>query len=179
MRPRRRRRSSAVRDMENQSRYLGVYGRGPWPERISCATGGTSLAGGGTGSAGQQGGDMSNVNAYHGSVSRAAAEVDDEEARRLIELRSLVQFGLGYPLDLPTFSALADIQAKLQAKQQKLEAKENAGNISRQQYLSRLNAAMEQFERQGIALLGRTQYEAIFGDGGPGEGIIDEETFLS
>jgi len=157
----------------------GVYGLGPWLERKSCVTIGTPLANGTVGSARQQGDDMSNANTYNKTVSRAAAEEDDDEARRLIELRALVQFGLGYALDPPTFSALAEIQAKPRAKQMKLQTKQEAGNISREQYLSRVNAAMEQFERQGVALLGRRQYDAVFGDGGPSESIIDAEIFLA
>jgi hypothetical protein len=132
-------------------------------------------------SARQQGDNMSDDHrsTYNESVSRSAAEGYDEEKARLEELRALVRYGLGFDLEATTFSALAEIQNKLRAKQVKFQSKQETGDISPEQYLARVSSAMEQFERQASALLGRRQYEAIFGDAGGSEKIIDDETYLA
>jgi hypothetical protein len=122
---------------------------------------------------------MSNVTAYNKTVSQAAANIEDDEERRLGELRALVQMGLKYPLDERTFQALVQIQAVLRTIHHELVLQYEARRIGPEEYLSRMNAALESSATSGRALLGRNQYESIFGDGAPTEELVDPEIFLA
>jgi hypothetical protein len=138
----------------------------------------------GTGTAGahssQSSGAMTRKDIYNKAISMAHASTDNEKLRRSAELAALVEMGLGRSLDEATFNELKKIQSNLWDTQTELNARLEAGTLSPEAYLSRINAALKTSLENSQSLLGDEQFDAIFGDAGRHpEGLIDRDTFLT
>jgi hypothetical protein len=105
---------------------------------------------------------------------------EDDETIRLRELGALVQLGLGHPLDAATFGVLVSLQARLRAAQSELALKLDAGLLLPEEYLDRLNVALQEWVSETRGVLGTDAFDAVFGDAGRNPtGLVDRDTFVS
>ena len=92
---------------------------------------------------------------------------------------ALVQAYLGHSLIDQTFDGLAAVQARLHADQAELAALQDQAVLRPRQYLNRLNYALQIWKLRSLDILGRENFNAIFGDVGESpETLIDRDTFL-
>jgi hypothetical protein len=88
----------------------------------------------------------------------------DESPDPRSELSALIEAGLGHPIDDPKkFEGLVDMQTTLHAEQERLALLFLAREITREQYISRLDGIMRDAARTGERLLGYRDFHKIFG----------------
>jgi len=123
---------------------------------------------------------MTGKDAYSRAVSGTGIVDPDQDAARRSELNALVTMNLGSPLDSRTFDSLALIQFELWATRNELNLGLDAGALSPEGYLARLNSALRVAMERSEGLLGRERFEAIFGETGrQPDKLVDRETFLA
>jgi hypothetical protein len=156
-----------------------IYGHGVWDGLATCyPTGGSTLSATGVASGSQEVNDTVKADAYNRAISDAHSGANGVAVRRT-ELSALVQAYLGHSLDDQTFDRLAAVQARLHADQAELAALLDAGGITPEEYLYRLNYALQIWKLRSRDVLGRENFNAIFGDVGESpETLIDRDTFL-
>ena len=82
----------------------------------------------------------------------------------------------GPSLDAPTFQALAAAQSELWKAREDLETMVQRGDLYPEDYLKRLNSAIEQSMRQSLRVLGPERFDAIFGEADKHpEDLVDRE----
>jgi hypothetical protein len=164
-----------------QSAFVyGAYGRRNWTELSKCYPVGTAIARNSGGSKSQQGDDMTGKDTYDQAVSGPKVTAENGETSRLNELAALVEMALGRPLDAPTFQALAIAQSELWKSQENLETMLQRGDVHPEDYLKRLNSAIEHSMQLSLRVLGRERFDAIFGEAGRHpEDLVDRAIFSS
>lgn len=107
-----------------------------------------------------------------------SSSVWDESPDPRTELAALIEAGLGHPLTDPKkFQRLVDMQTKLHAEQDALSRMLVSGEITPEEYISRLGGAMAEAAIVGRDELGRKNFEKVFGDFRVEE-IIDVPAFI-
>lgn len=102
----------------------------------------------------------------------------DEAPDPRAELMALIEAGLGRPITNPkTFEGLVQMQTRLHAEQDKLANLLLASEISQDEYIARLDAAMMDAAIIGTDLLGRADFVRIFGEFRVGE-VVDIPSFI-
>lgn len=96
----------------------------------------------------------------------------------MAKLAALAEMALGHPLDQRTLESLLAIQETLRIAQSKLVQLFDAGELTADEYLIRLNAILEKAMQDNRTLLGDERFQAIFGDAGRYlEGLVDQKIF--
>jgi hypothetical protein len=95
------------------------------------------------------------------------------------KLAALAEMALGHPLDQPTLNRLLAIQATLRVEQSKLVDLLDAGELTPDQYLTRLNSEVQRAMGENLKVLGEDRFQAIFGEAGRHpEGLVDRKLFM-
>jgi hypothetical protein len=92
--------------------------------------------------------------------SLSDAELPDSRS----ELSSLIQAGLGHPVDEETLSALATMQSHLQARIGELSALLMDHKISPKRYIDELDRALSEASLTGAKLMGVEDFHRVFGE---------------
>jgi len=117
-------------------------------------------------------------NPSEGSGLMSFDNAEDEFPDPRSELSNLIEAGLGHPIEDPqVFEGLLDMQTRLHAEQETLADLFLARDISREQYISRLDAIMRDAARTGARLLGDDDFHKIFGEFAV-HNIVDVNAFI-
>jgi hypothetical protein len=159
---------------------FNVYGRGPWSALTTCYPPGSAIPAVIRRDSDTQVKKDSKMNVYDQAVSAKRSTATDEESIRVAELSVLVEVSLGHPLEHHIFDALAIIQSRLQRTQRDLAARLEAGTLTPESYLNRLNSVLELEMGNSRSLLGEDQFNAIFNYAGRRpDGLVDRDIFLA
>jgi hypothetical protein len=175
--------------------FWGEYGRGTWPALIHCSGGGpgpnspfVSNRNEGEGRRGTALAVYNEIVTRYGppvlaafmSLGKTLFKMDENISNEDAKLQALVQLKLGRPLDLLTLRMLSQIRAALQGEQLRLARELEANAIAPEQYLMRLNEAMQRSMSDSRQLLGSEDFHRVFGNAGSStEKLIDRNVFLA
>lgn len=149
------------------------YGLGDWPQFLACTNPSASIADPAANGLVKMGG-------YNGAGSKVNAMATVQESAQVDELSALVQKSLGRPLDGATLGSLLANQEWLRQRQGELVTAFDAGQLTPEEYLKRLNEALRSTMEFNRYLLGDERFFKIFGEAGVRpEGLVDRQTFLA
>ena len=114
-----------------------------------------------------QGNPITKKNDYDRAVTQSSRSESRLEAAWVAGLAVLVRLRLGRSLDPETLAHIAHVQATLGATQRKLASELVAGKLGPDEHFGGLSAAIEDARNSNRFVLGRDDFEIIFGrDGG-------------
>jgi hypothetical protein len=147
----------------------GAYGRGPWPQLVSCGSlsvgGGPSSPSGGTK---QMPNDSKAARLFRKindiyAQFRAGPSAVSEAATSEQEFRALADVNLGEGYDPEKISRVAHLQRELRDNQARLAAELDGKTITADEYVERLAALLSDTARACEEVLGSADFETLFG----------------
>jgi hypothetical protein len=145
-----------------------------WPNRRIGCVGAPPLSGPIGPSSQSRSSSTTNLSGGSGLMSLSIGGSSDPRS----ELSTLLEAGLGHPVDARVFDGLVGMQVKLHAEQEKLAFRLVSQEISREQYLSLLDSIMIEAARTGENLLGFDEFHKVFGEFRAYD-IVDANAFVA
>ena len=101
-------------------------------------------------------------------------EIDQD---RISSISGMLTAGLGHPVNLHKVRQFAALQQEFQQFQMQLAQKAMANEMSREDYVAKLDAAMQKLGASGEILFGFSDFHKVFGPF-RAEQLMDTEAFI-